>query len=133
MKCPTGYTGLSTCVKHPYAHAPIDGEVGDAMCERCLHKMTMPEYMSRSFFLARLNEVKESIGLNRTMREFVCGLHEYHSIYHFDDNPADIISGKSGESLFLPEEVELVRSIVAFCYCEEMFDLAIELTRDGEE
>lgn len=31
----------STCLHdmHPYAHAPIDGKIGEPMCQHCHHKM----------------------------------------------------------------------------------------------
>lgn len=86
--------------------------------------MTMLEW------LTAVNASKEHVGPDHTVREFVTGLHERDSLYHFDDNPTDIDNGKTGNPLFTPEEAALCREIVAFCYCEAMFTLAMQLMED---
>ena len=48
----------NTCVKHPYAHAPIDGNVGDDMCEKCGYKMSNVKWFADGV-IASIQELEE--------------------------------------------------------------------------
>ena len=62
---------------------------------------------------------------------FVVDLHEADKLFHFDDNPAEIINAHTGEPLFQSEEIEPLRQRISELFMLiDPFAVAITLTGD---
>jgi hypothetical protein len=62
---------------------------------------------------------------------FVVDLHEADRLFHFEDEPSDVINAHTGEPLFQPEEIEPLRQRVAELFTLiDPFEIAINLTGD---
>jgi hypothetical protein len=62
---------------------------------------------------------------------FVVDLHEADKLFHFEDEPSDIVNARTGEPLFKPEEIEPLRQRVAELFTLiDPFEIAITLTGD---
>ena len=48
---------------------------------------------------------------------FVVDLHEADRLFHFEDEPSDIINAHTGEPLFKPEEIEPLRQRITELLC----------------
>lgn len=66
------------------------------------------------------------IGIDKARSEFVVGLYERGLDYHYDDDPADCLAAHN----LSDDELTLIRDIVDFHYCEEMFKEANKLIGD---
>ena len=62
---------------------------------------------------------------------FVVDLHEADRLFHFDDDPAEIINAHTGKPLFKPDDIEPLRQRVAELFTLiDPFEVAINLTGD---
>lgn len=60
---------------------------------------------------------------------FVVDLHEADKLFHFDDEPAEVINAHTGEPLFKPEEIEPLRQRISELFMLiDPFEVAIILT-----
>jgi hypothetical protein len=60
---------------------------------------------------------------------FVVDLHEADKLFHFEDDPAEIISTRTGEPLFSPADIEPLRERIAELFTLiDPFEIAITLT-----
>lgn len=76
------------------------------------------------------------IGKDHAMREFVTGLHKRGQMYHFDDDAHETLVHNDGTWVpaFTTGEANLLNAIVKELYCDEMFDLAMQLSdEDGKD
>lgn len=64
---------------------------------------------------------------------FIRALHADGNLYHFDDNPDDIINLGTGEPVFDPDEVPALRGRVGEMFAldgYDPFELAVQLTQE---
>jgi hypothetical protein len=62
---------------------------------------------------------------------FVVDLHEADKLFHFEDDPAEIINAHTGKPLFKPDEIDLISQRVAELFTLiDPFEIAITLTGD---
>ena len=65
---------------------------------------------------------------------FVVDLHEADKLFHFDDEPSEVINAHTGEPLFKPDDIEPLRQRVAELFTLiDPFEIAINLTGDCHE
>ena len=62
---------------------------------------------------------------------FVVDLHEADKLFHFEDDPAEIINAHTGKPLFKPDEIDLISQRVAELFTLiDPFEIAITLKGD---
>ena len=81
--------------------------------------------------------MKNQINNQEDLKAFVQYLNDNDLIFHFDDDPADVISYKTNEAAFTPNECELlnkrVDEICELGLLEQAFELALEFIEANEE
>lgn len=62
---------------------------------------------------------------------FIVDLHDQNMLFHFDDDPSQIVDASSGAPLFNPQDIEPLRDRVDELFMLiDPFEIAIALTGD---